>query len=249
MCNSIILERPGTTKAVLLIHGICSGPHHFDWLLPSFDESWSVYNILLDGHGASARDFGRSSMKKWKAQTRQMLDKLCAQYETVILVGYSMGTLLELYALGDYPRVKGMLLMNVPTYLRFSASMPGRYVRLALGRSRQDDPHEAGFAADSSIAVTWKLWAYIPWPLRMLELIALGKDCRSLVSQISVPTYAYFGKKDELVSLRSAKAFQSNPRVTVRIMEQAGHFWYPDADKQKLFADLAVLMKTIENDK
>ena len=59
---------PGAGTAVLMVHGIVGTPRHFDWLIPEFDETWSVYNILLDGHGGSVDDFAETSMKKWKEQ-------------------------------------------------------------------------------------------------------------------------------------------------------------------------------------
>ena len=42
---------PGSDRAVLLIHGIAGTPAHFWQFLPLIPEDWSVYNVLLDGHG------------------------------------------------------------------------------------------------------------------------------------------------------------------------------------------------------
>ena len=51
--------------AVLMIHGIAGSPAHFRDLIPVIPADWSVYNILLDGHGGTVSDFSRTSMKKW----------------------------------------------------------------------------------------------------------------------------------------------------------------------------------------
>ena len=100
-----IKEIPGTTKAVVMIHGICSTPRHFDWLVPEFDESWSVYNILLDGHGGSVADFAGTSMKKWKTQVHTLLELLSHRYDSILIVGYSLGTLLAMEAAPKFPKV------------------------------------------------------------------------------------------------------------------------------------------------
>ena len=63
--------RKGSGKnAVLLIHCIAGSPGHFRELIPAIPETYSIYNILLDGHSGKAENLGRSSMKKWKAQVQ-----------------------------------------------------------------------------------------------------------------------------------------------------------------------------------
>ena len=72
--NDYIRIVPGADTGVLFIHGIAGTPEHFTKLIPLVQmvpESYSVYNLLLDGHGKTAKDFGKSSMKIWK---RQVLD-------------------------------------------------------------------------------------------------------------------------------------------------------------------------------
>lgn len=249
MHRAYILEQPGATKAVLMIHGICSTPRHFDWLLPTFDESWSVYNILLDGHGGSVKDFGRTSMKKWKAQTQNVLKDLCSRYETVLLVGFSMGTLLQMYALPAYPQVKGLFFMNVPMYPKLSLTMMLRSLRLSFGKPRLQDPHEAACAADAGVVLTKKLWQYLSWLPRFWELLQLSRYCRKHADQVQLPCYAYFGKRDEVVALRSAKFFAHNPHAITRIFDTAGHFWYAPQDRQTLLQDLEQLIGIVEIDK
>lgn len=52
--------------AFVFIHGIVCSPNHFDDFIPLVPKSYSVYNILLDGHGNSVGDFGKTNMKKWE---------------------------------------------------------------------------------------------------------------------------------------------------------------------------------------
>ena len=248
MHKAYIIERPDAAKAVLMIHGICSTPRHFDFLLQAFDETWSVYNILLDGHGGSVRDFGNTSMKKWKAQTREMLEQLCGRYETLVLVGYSMGTLLEMDAMSAYPQVKGVFLMNVPMYPYVALRMMTRSLRMAFGKPRLHDPHEQACTKDVSIALTPKMWEYVPWIPRFIELLRLAAQCCK-TADIRVPGYAYFGGRDELVRLRSARHFINHPHIKTRIFDTAGHFWYAPEDRQTVLQDLAELLNRVEKDK
>ena len=72
---------PGSDTAVLMIHGIVGTPHHFDNLLPLIPENWSVVNLLLEGHGQGAAEFGAASMERWKGQVSRELDGLLMPYE------------------------------------------------------------------------------------------------------------------------------------------------------------------------
>ena len=57
---------PEAETAVLFIHGIAGTPNHFKDFLPLVPKEFSVYNLLLDGHGGKTEDFSKTSMKKWE---------------------------------------------------------------------------------------------------------------------------------------------------------------------------------------
>ena len=62
--------------AVLMVHGIVGSPAHFKNLIDVIPEDMTLHNILLDGHGKGVSDFGKSSMKKWKAQISAEIETL-----------------------------------------------------------------------------------------------------------------------------------------------------------------------------
>ena len=68
-----VREAAGATKAVVFIHGILSTPLFFEKLVERVPEDFSVYNILLDGHGALVKDFSETSMKIWKHQAKYLI--------------------------------------------------------------------------------------------------------------------------------------------------------------------------------
>lgn len=245
MHSSYIKEPPRATRAVVMLHGICGSPRRCDWLLPEFDDSWSVYNILLEGHGGSVADFAASSMEKWKSQTKALLDDLCGRYETVILIGYSMGTLLHIYNMPDHPRIKGALLFNTPIRPRLRVRMLGTAYRFTRGRTRSDNCHEAACHKGISLTPEKLLRRYISCIPRFRELKQLSRYCRRHTENIQIPCYAYFGRQDELVSLRSANYLRDNPNVSVRIFDSAGHFWCSEADQETILRDLRQLLRTV----
>ena len=48
-----IREIAGADTALLMIHGIVGTPAHFSMLYPYVPKDWSIYNMVLDGHGGS----------------------------------------------------------------------------------------------------------------------------------------------------------------------------------------------------
>ena len=235
---------PGSKNAVLLIHGICGSPAHFESLIPLIPEDWSVYNILLDGHGGTVEDFGKSSMKKWKSQAENMLEKILLAHQRVFAVGHSMGTLFAIQGAIDHPgRISGLFLLAVPLRINMPLSTMLTCLRVAWGNLRPDDAAARAMANDSGIQMTRKLWKYIPWAPRMLELLAECRRVRKILPGLQVRTLAFQSGRDELVSIRTAEDLGQNPAVQTVILEDSGHFAYgPDDQKllQEAFADFLV---------
>lgn len=215
---------PGATTAVLLIHGICGTPRHFDWLLPAIPGSWSVHALVLDGHGGSVRDFSRTSMGKWQRQVELRLRELCDTHQRVYLVGHSLGTLLAMGAAEGNPQVAGLLLLNPPLSVRVRPRMLGMHLRLVFGRSRTEDPAELALSQDVGIVLSRNLFLYLGWIPRFWELLRLCGKSRPVASRIERPCRVFLGRQDELVSLRSRRFFPESPSVVVGILEKSGHF-------------------------
>lgn len=240
MHSAYIREVPNATGAVLMLHGICSTPRHFDWLIPAIPADWAVYNLLLDGHGGTVADFAHTSMAKWKAQTRAALADLCARFPRVVIVGFSMGTLLAIDALEGFDGVCGLLLLNVPLRPWVRLRMIWRSLRFIHGRVNTADVHEAACAKDVSITLQPGVWRYVGWLPRFAELLVLCRRCRKTAAHISVPCYAFFGRRDELVSLRSVRYFGEHAAVTV--FDGAGHFYFPPENCEEVRKALAALL-------
>ena len=86
------MNRP-KRAAILFVHGILGTPRHFAPFLPYVPASWSVCNLLLEGHGGSVRDFSHAAMAQWKQQVHAALDALLAEHDRVLITAHSMGTL------------------------------------------------------------------------------------------------------------------------------------------------------------
>lgn len=226
---------PGAEMAVLMIHGIVGTPHHFDNLLPLIPENWSVVNLLLEGHGQGAAEFGAASMDRWKAQVSRELDALLAFHEKVLIVGHSMGTLFAIQSAIDCPdRVAGLFLQAVPLRPYVHPKMTLASARLLFDVGVEEDPLARALEQDSGVNVDWRLWEYVLWPVRFVELLAECERIRHILPQLKVRTVALQSCKDELVSDLSIRDLEKNENIRVIRMENSGHFGYEGEDREKL---------------
>lgn len=216
----------GADTAVLLVHGIVGTPRQFDFLLDMIPQNWSIYNLLLDGHGRSVGDFSRTSMKKWKQQVADALSELCRTHERVYLIGHSMGTMLEMEAVRDHPQVAGLLLLGVPLRPWLKISMCLRSVGYALGILPKSDP----LWKACSVKPDWRLWRYIGWIPRFWELLRLCSRWRREIAHVQLPVWAVQSQKDEMVSMRSSRYLRNHPSIRYVQLPQSMHFSYSPED-------------------
>lgn len=233
---------PGSRTAVLMMHGIMGTPRHFDMLQPLIPEDWSVYNVLLPGHGGTALDFGRSSMAEWKGHVMSLFDELCERYESVVLAGHSMGTLFALrMALARPDKVPFLFLLASPLSIFMKPVMVVYSTRLVFGKIREAHPRECALRSSAGIQTTLRLWEYLPSIPRFLELFEEVWSVRRLIPGLAVPCHVFQSGKDELVSLRSLKYLRKNENMQIQILQQSGHYYYAPEDKDRILAAFSEL--------
>ena len=217
--------------AVLMIHGIAGSPAHFRDLIPVIPADWSVYNILLDGHGGTVSDFSRTSMKKWKAQVHGVLTEILEHHRRVLLVAHSMGTLFSIQAAIDHPdRIPALFLLGVPTrpWVRFSTMLT--CLRVSWGNLKPNDHAARAMADDCSIR---------------MELLAEIRRVRGILPDLTVPTLTFQSRRDELVSLRSCRDLENYPAIRNTVLEHSGHFGYGPEDLETLRSSLAQMISQL----
>lgn len=222
---------PGAKNAVVFVHGINSTPRFFDDFVAVVPPDWTVHSILLPGHGGTVTDFARHSAQEWENHVRAALHDLRASHERVYIVAHSLGTLLSIReAVQDDSQIAGMLLLCVPLRIW---SRPSALVRNigkgVLGMTSQEELRTC-----YGTEVDWRVWRYIGWIPRYLELFRLSRDARQEVRRLQVPTIAFMAKKDEQVSLRSVKEMADVPAIEVRYMPESHHHEFAPEDKEAL---------------
>lgn len=240
---------PGARCAVLMIHGILGSPEHFRDLLPLVPESWSVMNILLEGHGGGPLDFAGASMDGWRSQVFACIDSLLERHEKIVIVAHSMGTLFSLQASLRRPdQIAGLFLLGSPTRIFVQPATAMNSVLMALGYVDKSNRSFADMEREVSVRTTPWLPVYLTWVPRFLELFREIHRTRKILPQITVPTQVFQSKNDELVSFSSRHDFENHPVIvcTCLLEEHSGHFGYGDGDLKLLQTRFVEMLHSAE---
>lgn len=226
---------PGAENAVLFVHGIVSTPRFFDDFAAIVPADWSVHSVLLPGHGGTVLDFAKASARDWTAHVRAALDELRSTHQRVYIVGHSLGSLLAIRAAAeDSARIAGMLLLCVP--LRIWAK-PAALIHNALKGIGLAE-NTAALHTYYGVEQDWRVWRYIGWIPRYLELFRESAAARSEIRLLTVSSQVYMAEKDELVSLRGEKDMAGLPAVTLHRLPDSHHHEFSPADKAALLSAL-----------
>ncbi len=229
--SEYIKEVKNATHAILFIHGICGTPRHFDPFIPLIPEDWSVRNILLDGHGKGVRDFSSSSMKKWREQVKGILDDLCQNHKNIVICAHSMGTLFAIReAISRPEKIKALFLLASPLRIFMKPIAVKRSLKIAFNVIDENNESEKSGKEAYGIESDKRLWRYLMWIPRYIELFKESSEVSKLVKSIPCPSRFYQSKNDELVSSSSEKFLKDIPNVKLCILQNSSHFYYPKRD-------------------
>ena len=241
-----VREVPGAKCAVVFIHGILSTPLFFERLVAIVPESFSVYNILLDGHGGYVRDFSETSMKIWKHQAKSLVTYLEKRYESIVLVGHSMGTLFSIQNAVKRPeKIKALFLLCSPLKVLVHPRSAKYSLRIIFEKPSAGDPVEDSARRLYSIKPDKKLWRYIPWVPKFTCLLSEIRKTRKMVPTLTVPTFVFHSDNDSLVSKKSVKFFSVNEKISVTHLKNSYHQYFTDEDYEIILTSFSSLIENL----
>lgn len=220
---------------VLFIHGILGKPDYFDFLRPCIPaEGFHCEDILLEGHCSTPKAFGNASMKRWREQVSEAVDKLHTSGSRLVIVSHSMGTL---FAIDNAIKGKAnaLFLLNPPLSIRLTRRMGVTSFKVMSGRI--DDELTAAAKAAYSISDDRNPLLYVKWIPRFIELLTEIRYARKITGQLRVPTQVYLSKNDEVVSPKSARWFPTRQDISVTLLPESGHYHYAIEDKLRIIND------------
>lgn len=231
---AFIREVAGAENVVVFVHGILGTPHHFAAMMEKVPENWSIYNILLEGHGGSVEDFADAGMKKWKNQVHRLILDLSTRYEAIYFAAHSMGTLFAVDEAIKNDKIRKLFLLNMPMKVGLKPRAVTNSLKIIFCRIAPDDEDVLGMMSACSIKTDRKIWKYIRWVPNYLALFAEIRKTRGKIKNISVPCCVFQSGKDELVSKHAVKYLKDNPRIVIEELKNSGHFSYEKTDFERI---------------
>lgn len=238
-------ETSGDT-AVLFIHGFLGSPEHFERFIAHIPFDVAVFNILLSGHGGTVMDFGNASMKEWQKQSTQAVEELFKKYKNVYIVAHSMGTFFAMDAVIRHPEIKGIFLMQTPLKIGVKSAAVINTIKSLFNIFDEDDT-SAAYKAAHSVKLNFRVWEYISWIPRYIELFRESKRARSTILSVKTPCRIFQSKNDELVSIKSVKFIPEKENISLFILEKSAHFIYTKKEEEFLIERFLEMLTNGEN--
>lgn len=216
--------------AIVFIHGFTEHSNRFDRLIELLaGPERELIQVVLPGHQKTVRDFRRSGRAVWTAYVHELVGKLCRKYETVVLVGHSMGGLLSIDAAQTLP-VKGIVAMALPLYEKITWRT-FRNCSIYFGLSKSRDPEfdqELQHVRGINGVNWWNVWGLFP---NTFELLGFMADTRKRLCTVTTPLTVINSEHDEIVSPRSARFVERHlPTAKVVRLHRALHLIYDEEE-------------------
>ena len=217
---------PKANVAIMFVHGIVGTPNHFAEFVARVPDGISVYNLLLDGHGGSVRDFSHTSMQKWEKQVRNTIEELCVTHSKIYIVAHSMGTLFAIDRAIENEAVKGLFLLAVPLKIAPKPRMVSNLCKVYFDKIKPDDVVALAAKRCYGIEQDKNPFHYFGWLPRYLELFKKVRQTRQQLSLLQTPCVVYQSANDEMVSPKSTRLLSQNNCIAVDSLKNSGHYYY-----------------------
>ena len=232
----------GAELAVLFIHGILGSPDHFDKFYELVPSTVSYRAILLRGHGRRVTDFTKSNMNEWRADAAVAVEELLKTHKEVILVAHSMGTLFSIQEAVKHPeRIKALFLLNSPMKAYLHPRMFFGSFKVLRGKIKEGNEREEAMVRAYSLERDLRLWLYIGWIPRFLELFSEIRATRKLIKDVTVKTQVFQSADDELVRNSATKYLSFNKDFDITTLQDSTHFYYAKEDLDTLLNEFKKL--------
>jgi carboxylesterase len=224
---------------VLLLHGFGDTPQTLGYLAAHLHgQGWGVHAPLLPGHGRTLDAFAVSRTSEWLGEARDALVRMRSRYDSVAVVGLSMGGSLATILAAEFPDIQALVLLapylSMPTRLRRAASMHHALAAL-LPYLRGGGERSIRDPAELSRNLAYGFTT----PRLVFELSRVVAQARAAAPRVTAPTLVVQSRQDNRIPPDAAeRAFALFSTAERRLVwtEGNGHIITVDYGRQAIFA-------------
>jgi carboxylesterase len=241
--------RASKSHAALLIHGFGDTPQTVRELATFLHDAhgWTVRAPLLPGHGRSLAAFDAHGSAAWREAVHREYAALRAQYDTVVLVGLSMGGALATIEAARDAQLTALVLLA--PYL----TPPARAERLAplAGIVNLFVPYLGGGDREASIfdpdARGRALGSVAAPPKRVRDLVTIAHEARFAAAEVRAPTLLMHSRTDYRIpaplARRHPSLFSGAAVVEQQWLDGCGHVITVDYCRASVWAATAAWLE------
>jgi carboxylesterase len=235
----------GRAPSILAFHGFTGTATELRPLVDRIAEAGYAVDVpLLPGHGGLPADLQETSFDDWCAAMRTRRDALLAKHGRIVLLGFSMGTLvaLKLAAEARDGRLAGLVILGCALELQPYFSVP--FSAFARAGWKVPDAYllKLGPADMTDREAARALTTYDRHPLRAAyEVYRAGQAMREEVSRITCPVFIGHGKKDRVCRPRASAWLAEHVGsrdVTARVYTKSSHIVAADVEREDVARDV-----------
>lgn len=214
----------------LIIHGYTGGPHEVETLANYLrkETDWDVFVPTLPGHGKELA-LDNTSHTEWIEAAEKALLRIQEMYQTVYVIGFSMGGMIAAYLAGKYNVDKLVLLAPAGKIISI------KQMSYDIGEVILDGL--TGKIDENKLYLRYRNKAgNVPFKAN-LELIKLVKLTRNYLKDIKIPVFIAQGKLDALVPVKTVYYLDqeiASDEVEVVLFDQSDHLLCLGNDKDTL---------------
>ena len=253
-----LLHENKSGKAVLLIHGFTGYPGEL--VRPAedlYEKGFDVFVPRLPGHGTTGKDFIKSRKEDWIGVPEKALLSLEKEYESVSVVGHSMGGAIAAILLSRHPEIErgvlccpGIALKSIDDKMAKAISFMSHFTK-RIKQKWQSDPryhmHYEDAPGDDEYLGS-QYWSYA-YPKQIISLLGIAKEAEESLKNIKSPTLVIGAEKDVLTEPGSiytiAKAIGDKGEAFM--VKDANHYIYydisPEAEEKAVEATVSFLSR------
>jgi len=216
-------------RALLLLHGFSSSPAVYRALIPALTHYDALVCPALPGHAENLAAFTSVNSEEWVAAAEAACEALVEQYETVEIIGLSLGGLLAYHLAAKYP-IKHLYLLAPAFKLTFNIKLARTLARVLHAFGLKQLKNRAG----NLHTKTHDELTYRKLPLRTaIELFTLIENHK--FTHLSCSIDLFLGRHDEVVdSAFVASLFESSASCNTHWLENSAHAIPLDGDIEEI---------------
>lgn len=229
--NQLSYYLDGNDTVIGMVHGFTSNPMELRWLAGQLNQAgYSVDARLLPFHGSDIHEINLAHCEEWLDFILNWHDDLQANYQSVVFLGFSLGSMLTLYLAAQRPAVRGIILLatamtfgNIRNYEKIKATDP----RDIIPKKEIFEPGDPEF-----------LQGFREWPAKAFwETVNLQKVVEKVLVDVNCPILAIHGNLDQMTPPENVEFLEMMTSTSLfykEYLEQSGHVLPLSPEKAKL---------------